>query len=325
MNARTRVEAKTPATDLPLHVKYRPQDWSSVVGQDATIKSLRMALDKPTAPHSFLLTGPSGCGKTTLSRIIAHVVGCQPANIVEIDAATNNGIDDMREVTAALRYQGFGETPNKLIIIDECHALSKAAWQSLLKSVEEPPSHVYFAFCTTEPSKVPETIRTRCAAYDLKPVKYDDLVDLLVKVCDEERLPTSDAILGLVARAADGSPRKALVYLGQVAEIKDLDEVSRLLEQPLENKEIIDLCRALVSRSLTWEKLTATLKQIDGLTAESARVVITNYLGACLAGAKTEKAARPLYYMLDAFSRPYASSDKLAPLLLSFGRLMLED
>ena len=186
---------KTPAEAIvveePLHIKYRPRSLQDVRGQDAVVDSLTTALKKSTRPHSFIFTGPSGCGKTTLARILAEKFGCSPQNVIEIDAATNNGIDSMREVTSTLRYNGFGDTPNKAIIIDECHALSKAAWQSLLKSVEEPPAHVFFFFCTTENGKVPETINTRCQSYFLKPLRFDDLMDLLEFVVDEEALASA--------------------------------------------------------------------------------------------------------------------------------------
>ena len=134
--------------------KYRPQSWKQVIGQDAAIKSLRATL-KAGGKHGFLFTGPSGVGKTTVARILAAAVGCEAHNLLEIDAATHTGIDAMRAVSEGVAYKAFGDSPVKVMIIDEAHSLSKAAWQSLLKVVEEPPEHAYWVFCTTEPGKIP--------------------------------------------------------------------------------------------------------------------------------------------------------------------------
>lgn len=316
-------EKKEEAGGVPLHVKYRPHALDQVLGQDEVVKSLKSMLKgKTSRPHSFLFMGPSGCGKTTFARILAKEFHCEPNNIIEADAASNNGIDDMREITKTLSYKGFGDTPNKLIILDECHALSKAAWQSLLKAVEEPPEHIYFAFCTTDAAKVPDTIRTRCQTYNLKPVKYDDLVDLLEFVCEEEKYDTPEEIVSLVARQADGSPRMALSMLSVVHDCEDKREAASLLEAPLENKEIIELARALVSgKGLEWERVCATLKGVAE-PPESIRIIIVNYLAAVLMNAKKEGEVVRLLDMVAQFSKPINPTDKMAPILLAVGNIM---
>lgn len=303
----------------PIHLKYRPRKLSEVLGQAPVVKSLQTALGGASRPHTYLFTGPSGCGKTTLARIIASNLGISGANILELDAATNNGVDDMRDITSVLRYQGFGDSPRKLIILDECHQLSKQAWNSILKSVEEPPPHVFFVFCTTEPAKVPDTIRTRCSSYNLQPVKYDVLMDLLEMVCKGEGYDTSDQVLSLVARAANGSPRQALVGLASVHSVRDPEEAALLLQEPGESKEVIDLCRALVGGKLTWETLTKTLKCMPETPPESVRLVVVNYLASCLMGARGEKDVVRLLDMLSCFSKPCNASEKWAPILLAFG------
>lgn len=308
--------------DLPLHLKYRPISWGDVLGQDAVVDSIKSALKKATRPHSYLFTGPSGTGKTTIARILAKHLDIDATNIIEVDAASNNGVDVMRDLMAPLRYQGFGDSPNKLVIVDECHMLSKGAWNSLLKTVEEPAAHVFFCFCTTESGKVPDAIVTRCASYNLRALKYAEIMDLLDFVCDAENLPTTKRVLELIAQSCNGSPRLALVMLAQCNDARDEEEAARILETPLENKEVINLCRDLVSGKLDWDKLTATLKALPEMPAESVRIMITHYLIACLMGSKSEKSTVRLLNMLECFSQPYATSDKNGPLLISFGRLI---
>lgn len=323
---RTRVIAQpaTPAEPVvPFHLKYRPQMFDAMIGQDAVVASLRATL-KASRPHAFLLTGPSGTGKTTLARLIAKEVGVAAMGLVEVDAATNNGIDAMRDLMAPLQYQGFGDSPNKLILVDEAHGLSKAAWQSLLKIVEEPPSHVFFVFCSTEPEKIPDAMKTRCLSYELQPVRRDDLLDLLDYVVEEEKLSVHPDWVAAIAGACGGSPRMALVMLQKVIGARDLDEVELLLQAPGENSEIIDLARLLVQRKLTWPKLVATLKALPPTPAESVRIVLVNYLSACLMGAKDEGTAEDLLHMLVPFAEPFPASDKLAPLLLAFGVLLYD-
>lgn len=310
--------------ELPLPLKYRPKHLDDVLGQDEVVKSIRKAIAAKTRPHAFILTGPSGVGKTTIARILAQGFNCGAASIIEVDAASNSGVDAMKEVTASARYQGFGAEPNKAYIIDECHSLSKQAWQSLLKSIEEPPAHVYYFFCTTEAGKIPDTITSRCNSYLLKSVRFDALMDLLEMVCDKEDYKTPDAILKQIAMACGGSPRRALVLLNMTYDVTDPEECARILETPMENKDIIDLCRMLVKGNMQWQDVTNALKALGDTNAESIRIVVVNYLNACVMGAKSDGAAQRLLDMLHEFTRPSNPADKLAPILLAFGRFVFD-
>ena len=304
----------------PYHIRYRPTKLSEVIGHKEVVKALDSMLNSKSRSHTFLFTGQKGIGKTTFARILAHEFQCDDANIVEVDAATTNGVDDMRGITETMRFNGFGDQPNKMFILDECHMLSKQAWGALLKACEEPPNHVFFCFCTTEDGKVPDTIVSRAQSFNLKPLRNDDIMDLLEFVVDEEKLDTDTKILQMIARGCEGSPRVALTQLQKLSSCEDEEEVAILLEQPLDNIEVIDLCRAMVSDKLDWKTVQTTIKSLnETVTPESARIVMVNYLNSCLLNAKGERDVPRLLDLLASFSKPCQQSDKWAGILLAIG------
>lgn len=319
------IDAPPPqAEEPPLHIKYRPTTLGEVLGQEGVVESLGRKLKDKGVPHAFLFLGPSGCGKTTLARIVARQLKVSPDNVLEVDAATNTGIDAMRAVTDTLRYKGLGDSPRKMVIIDEAHALSKAAWQSMLKVLEEPPSHVFFALCTTEPGKVPDTIQTRCATYTVKSLSYDALLDLLEHVVKKERLDVTPAVLEVVAKASNGSARRALVSLSMLEGIDNVKDAAALMSQPLETEDIIELCRDLVSGRLSWERVRKVLSDNKDQDAEGIRLVVVNYLTAVLLSPRADtKQAPRLLDALFVFSKPMTNrSEKMAPLLLAFAEVV---
>lgn len=305
------------------HRKYRPETFEEVLGQDAVVKSIKTVLAKNSA-HAFLLHGPSGCGKTTLARIIAKEVGCDARNIREIDAATHSGADNMREEQQVLQYLPFGNAKARAVIIDECHSLSKQAWQTLLKGTEEPNAHVYWFFCTTDFAKVPKTIVTRCARYQLNDVPSDALSKLLRKVCKLEKITLAEGVDRVILKAAKGSPRQLLVNLAACEDCATPKNAAMLLDEVIERDTIIELCRALASGS-TWVKVMSIYEAgLKEQNPEAVRIVACNYFGKMAAGARSNDQALRALKILDAFSGEYNPSEKQAPLMLSIGRAILD-
>lgn len=305
-----------------LYLKYRPEALAEVVGQDAVVRSLESMVAKKNQ-HAFLFVGPSGCGKTTLARCTAAAMGCRPSDIVEADAATNNGIDDVRLITESLQYKPMNGGI-KAIVIDECHALSANAWKALLKSTEEPPNWAVWFLCTTDAAKVPKTIQTRFASLTVKPVSWQTILsDILQPVAQAEGYSTSDAVLGVCARMADGSPRQALVNLAACSDAADEKEAAQLLkaaDDALEGPVV--LARALV-KGTDWENVVPIIASLKDENPESIRHVVRGYVTAILLGGKSGKGTGKLLAILDNFSTPFNGADGISPVLLAVGRLLV--
>ena len=309
-----------------LITRYRPDSFDYVLGQDDICDSIITALDRGDI-RSVLFTGGSGTGKTTLARIIAKEVGCEPQGLIEIDAATNTGVDAMRDVTDTLKFKAFGASPTKVVIVDEAHALSKNAWASLLKNIEEPPPHVYWMLCTTDASKVPQTIKTRCTRYDLKPVSTAIIYGHISDISTAEELAVSDDVLDLIAREADGSVRKALADLVACTGCTDRKVAAKLLLSAAESPTMIDLCRYLAKKrggqGLQWGKLAEYVQALQGDDPEGVRLGIVAYFTkASLGGNAKEENVAWYLTIIDAFSTPCDRSTKAAPLLLALGSLV---
>ena len=233
-----------------LYRKYRPQKFSEVVGQEHIVSLLEAGVKNGQTAHAYLFTGTRGTGKTSVARILARALGCVPEDLVEIDAASNTGVDDIRELQEGVRTLPF-RSPVKVYIIDEVHMLSKNAFNALLKTLEEPPAHVVFILATTEVHKVPETIASRCEVYHFKSPTVETLTKVLTKIAKSEELKLGRGVAELLAMLGDGSFRDAIGNLQKVANISGdkeitLAEAEQVTNTPAEAKvwEIIEAVAA---------------------------------------------------------------------------------
>lgn len=233
-----------------LYRKYRPINFSSIVGQDVIVDILKNSIINNKVSHAYLFTGPRGTGKTSTAKILAHAVNClnftndicgecsicksldlNDNDIVEIDAASNNGVDEIRSLRDNVNLMP-AFCKYKIYIIDEVHMLSTGAFNALLKTLEEPPSHVIFILATTEPNKIPLTILSRCQRFDFNKINMNDLVSRLKYIVNEEGRVVSDNILEQIAKISDGGLRDAINLLDQLLSLPDeninIDEVEKL-------------------------------------------------------------------------------------------------
>lgn len=216
--------------------KWRPLTFDDVIGQEHITDTLKKAIEKNRVAHAFIFTGTRGVGKTTSARILARALNCEKGptpnpcgvctsckdvlsgasfDVLEIDGASNNSVDDIRELRDNIGYSSMGGK-YRIFVIDEVHMLSKPAFNALLKTLEEPPKNVIFIFATTEPQKIPQTIHSRCQRYDFRRIGAEKILERLIYICTAEKINFERSALMLVARKAEGSMRDALSLLDQV-------------------------------------------------------------------------------------------------------------
>lgn len=282
--------------------KYRPISLKDLVGQDILVQTLSQAIENNRLPHAFLLHGIRGVGKTTTARIMARVLNClnndtqtgksidacgtcascqsltddRHLDVIEIDAASRTGVDDIREIIEASRYKAVTGR-YKIFIIDEVHMLSKGAFNALLKTLEEPPAHVKFIFATTEIRKIPDTILSRCMRFDLKRIDFKVLVDYLKTIAEKEKFSLEEEAAHALARAADGSMRDGLSLLDQAIALSLLPEKGKNSQAMITKQVIFDML-GLANRQQVFDLLKSifegqvqlTLKQTGDLLNEGA-------------------------------------------------------
>lgn len=270
-------------SSLPLALKYRPPDFDSFVGNEATVESLKSVLGRETGrPHSLMFSGNSGCGKTTLARIAGKELGCSERDFAEYNAANTRGIDTIREVNVKCHYAPM-EGKVKVYLFDEAAGLTVDAQHALLKLLEDTPAHVYFMLCTTAPDKLLRTIRTRCEHFRVKSLHRSKLVGLLKDVCSKEIEGDFPAeVLEKIADVSEGSPRQALVILDQVIDIPDDKMMLEAVGSVARDSSVIELCRALMlQRNDKWKVVSSLLQNLDE-DPERVRRAVLGYFNSVL-------------------------------------------
>ena len=266
-----------------LYRKWRPQKFEDMVGQTAVTKTLKNAIIHHKTSHAYLFTGPRGTGKTSAAKIFAKAINClnpkdgEPCNdcllckgitegtigdVIEIDAASNNGVEEIRDIRDKARYAPTQAT-YKVYIIDEVHMLSTGAFNALLKTLEEPPKNVIFILATTEPHKIPATIISRTQRFDFRRITNDEIIQRLRYILEQEEIAYEEEALSVIARCANGGMRDALSLLDQVISFSD-DKVS--FEQAIQVSGSLtdDLIIEFV-RLLTQQQAQAALLQLQDL------------------------------------------------------------
>jgi DNA polymerase-3 subunit gamma/tau len=282
-----------PAVTQPYRVlarKYRPQTFSELIGQEPMVRTLGNAIRRERLAHAFLMTGVRGVGKTSTARLIAKALNCigpegkggptidpcgvcEPCraiaegrhiDVIEMDAASHNGIDDVRAMTDAVRYAAV-TARYKIYIIDEVHMMSKPAFNALLKTLEEPPAHVKFLFATTEVDKLPITVLSRCQRFDLRRISTPMLAEHFGRICVAEEVKADDEALAMIAGAAEGSVRDGLSILDQAIAHADLEGEATVTADKV--REMLGLADKTVQRRLLATILAGEGKALLDLVA----------------------------------------------------------
>ena len=287
-----------------LYRKYRPKTFDDVVGQDVIIQTLKNSISNNKINHAYLLTGPRGCGKTTIAKIFAQLVNCENPNennlcgkcvfcthikeqtmdIIEMDAASNNGVDEIREINNKVNLvPSIGKY--KIYIIDEVHMLTIGAFNALLKTLEEPPSHVIFILATTDPQKVPITILSRCQRFDLKKISESKIAERLEYICEEENIEYEADALYEIAKLGDGCLRDSISILDQVISytnetitVSDVHAVNGTISL----QEISNLMNKVITKDLSNIINLITEYTNQGKSVIKINEDIINYIKTCL-------------------------------------------
>lgn len=303
----------------PLITKFRPLDFDECYGNQVTIRNLKEAVSNPNHPHCYLLTGKTGVGKTTLARIIASKVN---ATVDEKDIGSNSGVDFTKDLVAISGFKPLElekGKPNRLIILDEAHQFSKQAWGPLLKITEEPPPWLYFCFCTTEPSKVIETIKSRSYPVDLKPLKYQEIDQLITDIAEIEHWTLNNDVANGIIAAAEGSARMAITILQAGHSCQSLKELSEIVAKVADDSSPeIELCKYLISGRKEWRPIATLLAQIDDYDA--ALLSMTRYLSAAMVRSE-EAQAHDIWILLQKLMKD-VSWDKKVQLYAGVGGML---
>ena len=253
-----------------LYRKYRPQEFNEVIGQEPVVKVLQGAVKLGNLSHAYLFAGSRGTGKTSLARILARAIGTSQNDLTEMDAASNRGIDEIREIRDSVNTLPY-ESKYKVYIMDEVHMLTKDAWNALLKTLEEPPAHVVFILATTELEKVPETVVSRCQTFSFKKPNLSTLKDFALVIAKKEGATLEPAAAELVALLGDGSFRDAHGILEKVLSSTSNKKITREEVEAVTGAPKAELVKNILS-AIVEKNLEQGLKAIGQASAANAEM-----------------------------------------------------
>lgn len=297
---------------MPLQIAYRPKDLKDLYGNEEIKDSIRSIINRTNKdrPHAYLFVGPSGCGKTTLARILANMLKVSKYDYYEYNTANTRGIDTIREISDKAQFSPqIGDI--KFYVIDEVHKLTNDAQNAILKLLEDPPDHCYFALATTDPGKLLKTIKTRCTTYEVKPLAAPSIVKLLKFVLDQEGYEDyPPSILKEIAIVCDGCPRQALVLLDSVIDITDKTKALAVISAVTETEtNALELCRALLIRA-KWSDIREIASGLKD-DPEQVRNAILTYCTKVMLDPKTKTTTlERCSELIDIFSETFIYSGK---------------
>jgi DNA polymerase III gamma/tau subunit len=263
--------------DLKLELKYRPQTWDQILGNNTVVQSVRNSLDR-NENNTFLFVGPKGCGKTSIGRIIGQHLGID--SISEFNCSDENTIDFAREIVKKSIYKGF--EGNKLFIFDECQRLTDGAQNVLLKIMEEPPDHIRLVFLTTDPQKLVPAFVSRCSNYTISKPNREDLINHLQIIAKNENIITNEETLKLIVRASENTPRDSLILLGQLKDVPIENQSELIRKTETKSSDFATICRTILTG--VWDTNIAPLFKDIAFDPEGFRRFAIGYFGRVLVG-----------------------------------------
>jgi DNA polymerase-3 subunit gamma/tau len=274
---------------MTLNVKYRPQHFDEVYGNDSLVESLQKKLKrKEGVPHSYLFTGAAGTGKTTFGYLLKSYFDISNIDFIEYNAANTRGIDTSREVLDTVGYAPMA-SQYKMYLFDECHQLTQPAQEALLKIIETPPDHILFVLCTTEPERLKDTLLRRVHKFSCRPLMMEEMKILLEDVCEAEETTVESAVLDKIVAVSNGSPGVALNLLDMVIDSEGEAAVETITEIAYDTDLVKSISRVLIDNAIPsttkWRKISKMLVGVKG-DAENIRRGILGYLNKVHLGSK---------------------------------------
>lgn len=303
---------------MDLQLKYRPKDLRTFVGHKSVVKTIGEDHKNGQLKHNILLIGDSGTGKTTLAYIICrHLLKVHESLIKEINAADARGIDDVRDL-----LKDVGSRPligeNKAFIVDEAHQLTKDAQQALLKPLEnEKNSHVYWIFCTTNPNSIIATIKNRCTQYTLSALTNNDIVEVIRPILKEESINLPEEVLKIIVSRAKGIPREAVKLLDQLRNIKEKEEIDKILKEYGTNVDEFDRLHQFLKKP--WSEVGPRLKDLfEKKHPESVRIGALAYYGVILTDSNNKEFSKQAANIMEVLKEPILYKPEIP-----YGKLMI--